>query len=185
MYIIIYYALYMYNIIHCTIISFSTVYFSTAQTPFVLVPGNGSGISRLRVPALNDDSASQYGDKHGLNPFQPTEEAFQMLQASTNCHEFLTTALDNNINVVATATENKQTLFLQEPGYTAYLRYFGPEVLNLSIHAPTPGRWRACSQNEFGLYIGVSQLYDFSLEYLRYHKTNDHNFKITRTPTGE
>ena len=168
------------NIIHC-----QTICFSPAQTPFVPVPGNGSGISRLRVPALNDDSASQYGDKHGLNPFQPTEETFQMLQASTNCHEFLTTALDNNINVVATATENEQTLFLQEPGYTAYLKYFGPEVLNLSIHAPTPGRWKACSQKEFGLYIGVSQLYDFSLEYLRYHKMNDLNFKITRTPTGE
>lgn len=155
------------------------------QTPFVRVPGNGSGISRLRVPALNDDGASQNGDKHGLNPFQPTEETFLSLQASTNCHEFLTTALDTDINVFAIATENKQTLFLQEPGYTAYLKYFGPEVLNLSIHAPTPGRWKACSQKEFKLQIGVSQLYDFSLEYLRYHKVNDYNFKITRTPTGE
>ena len=153
------------------------------QTPFVSIPANGSEITRIRVPALNDNRTSKYGDLHGLIPFVPTEETFLMLQESETCHEFLITALDADINVIAMATKHKQVVFLQEPGYTVYLRYFGPEVLNLSIHAPTPGRWKACSQKRFGLQIGYSQLFDFSLEYLRYHRRN--GYKITRTPTGE
>ena len=155
------------------------------QTPFASVPNNGSGISRIRVPALNEDRTSEYERQHVLAAFEPTEETFPMLQASTECHEFLITALDADINVVATATENKQVVFLQDPEYTAYMRYFGPEVLNLSIHEPTPGWWKACSQKAFGLQIGSSQLYDFSLEYLRYNKRIDYDFKVTRTPTGE
>ena len=106
-----------------------------------------------------------------------------MLQASAKCHDFLVTALDTDVNVVAVATEDNQALFLQEPGLTTYLRFFGPDILNLSLHSPTPGRWRACSQKDFELQIGCSQLFDFSVEYLRYRRRA--GFRLTRPPKGE
>lgn len=154
------------------------------QTPFVRITTDGPPITRIRVPAVDDEKASTSPDHNGLIPFVPTEETFRMLLASTKCHEFLVTALDTDVNVVAMAIEDQQVLFLQEPGLTTYLKFFGPpEILNLSLHTPTTGRWKACSQKEFGLQIGCSQLFDFSVEYLRYRRRT--GFKLTRTPTGE